>query len=151
LISRPVIVGRSERRRMTSYGIARWRVLPVTAAQTGDFDSGDRRARLKASDASAVADFAARVRSALGSGVLDMRLFGSKATGRDVPDSDIDILVVVGEASVGVEDQVLAIALDVNLAHDVYISPCVVARTVLEDPVWRITPFLQAASAGTPV
>ncbi len=80
-----------------------------------------------------------------------MRLFGSKATGRDVPGSDIDILVVVGEASVGIEDQVLAIAFEVNLAHDVYISPRVVARTVLEDPVWKMTPFLQAAAAGTPV
>lgn len=80
-----------------------------------------------------------------------MRLFGSKATGRDVPGSDLDILVVVREASVGVEDQVLAIAFEVNPAHDVFISPCVVGRAVLEHPVWRITPFLQSAMGGTPV
>jgi predicted nucleotidyltransferase len=95
---------------------------------------------LSASDASAIADFAARVRSALGD-VVDMRLFGSKAAGRDVPDSDIDILVVVRVASVAVEDQVLAIAFEVNLAHDVYISPRVVGRSTLEHPVWRITPL----------
>jgi predicted nucleotidyltransferase len=107
--------------------------------------------RLNASDALAIADFAARVRSALGPRVLDLRLFGSKATGRDVRDSDIDILVVVEEAGVDVEDRVLAIAFETNLAHDVYISPRVVGRAVLDDPVWKITPFLQAALAGMPV
>jgi predicted nucleotidyltransferase len=107
--------------------------------------------RLKASDASAIADFAARVRSALGTRVLDMRMFGSKATGHDVPGSDIDILVVVEEARVDIEDRVLAIAFDVNLAHDVYISPRVVGRAVLDDPVWKITRFLRAAVAGMPV
>ena len=49
-----------------------------------------------------------------GSEVLEMRLFGSKATGQDVPGSDIDILVVVREARVEVEDRVLAIAFDVK-------------------------------------
>ncbi len=120
-------------------------------AETGERDGDDRRTGLTASDAAAIAEFAARVRGALGTGVLDMRLFGSKATGGDVPGSDFDILVVVEEASVGVEDQVLGIAFEVNLAHDVYISPRVVGRAVLEDPVWKITPFLRAAAAGMPV
>ena len=105
----------------------------------------------KASDASAIADFAARVRSTLSTRVLDMRLFGSKATARDVPDSDIDILVVVEEGGVDIEDHVLAIAFEVNLAHDVYISPRVLGRAVLDNPVWKITPFLRAALAGMPV
>lgn len=103
------------------------------------------------SDAAAVADFAARVRSGLGRGVLDMRLFGSKSTGRDEPLSDSDILVVVEDTSVAVEDKVLAIAFDVNLAHDVYISPRVLGRAVLDDPVWSSTAFVRAALAGIPV
>jgi hypothetical protein len=37
---------------------------------------------LKPVDAAAVTEFADKVRSALGSDVLDLRLFGSKATGR---------------------------------------------------------------------
>ncbi len=123
-------------------------MMPAAGGEPGD---GGRRAALSACDASAIADFAARVRGALGGDVLDMRLFGSKATGRDVPDSDIDILVVVRAASVGVEDQVLAIAFDVNLAHDVYISPRVITSATLDDPVWRITLFAQAALAGVPV
>lgn len=109
------------------------------------------RLPLKAADAAAVAEFADKVRRALGRDVLDLRLFGSKATGQGVPGSDIDILVVVEEARTDVEDRILAIAFDVNLAHDVYISPRVVGRSTLEHPVWRITPFLQAALAGTPL
>jgi predicted nucleotidyltransferase len=107
---------------------------------------------LEPRDAAAVTEFAARVRGALGDDVVDMRLFGSKAVGQDTPDSDIDILVVVHEARTDVEDRVLAIAFDVNLAHDVFISPVVVGRATLDDPVWKITPFLQAvAREGVPL
>lgn len=86
------------------------------------------RPRLAPGDAAAVPGFVEKVRGGLGGDVLEMRLFGSKATGEDVPGSDIDILVVVQDARVDVEDRVLAIAFDVNLAHDVYISPRVVGR-----------------------
>lgn len=99
---------------------------------------------LKPKDAAALRDFAQRVRATLGGKLLALTLFGSKAAGRDEPDSDIDVLVLVDEESVELEDQVLDAAFEVNLAHDVYISPRVIARAVLEHPVWRITPFLEA-------
>lgn len=128
------------------------RTLPEDSA--GEVDAqvrGAVQASLKPVDGAAVGEFADRVRSALSTDVLDIRLFGSKATGRDAPDSDIDILVVVAEARPEVEERILAIAFDVNLAHDVFISPSVVGRATLEDRVWRITPFLRAALAGIPV
>jgi predicted nucleotidyltransferase len=103
---------------------------------------------LTPADAEAVGEFAGKVRSELGPDILDLRLFGSKATGRYAPDSDIGILVVVAEARTEIEDPIVAIAFDVNLAHDVFISPTVVGRATLEDPVWRITSFLKAALAG---
>jgi predicted nucleotidyltransferase len=106
---------------------------------------------LAPADATAVREFAERVRGALGSNVVEMRLFGSKATGQDVPGSDIDILVVVAEPGPENEKKILAIAFDINLAHDVFISPSVIERAVLEDPVWRVTAFLRAATAGLPV
>jgi predicted nucleotidyltransferase len=109
-----------------------------------EIEEMNRHLRLKKKDANAVRDFVQKVRAALGGKLVALRLFGSKATGRDVPDSDIDVLVVVKEASVKIEDQVLDIAFEVNLAHEVYISPRVIARATLDDPVWRITPFLQA-------
>lgn len=112
----------------------------------------ERALHLKPKDAEALREFAQRVRESLGAKVLAMSLFGSKVTGRDTPESDIDVLVVVEEASGQVEDRVLDIAFDVNLEHEVYLSPRVVARATLEDPVWKITPFLQAiAKEGIPL
>lgn len=112
---------------------------------------GGEQARLAAADAAAVAEFCGKVRGELGSDVLEMRLFGSKLTGQDVSESDIDILVVVAETRPDVEKRILAIAFYVNLAHDVFISPSIVERATLEDPVWRITPFLRSATRGLPL
>ena len=107
--------------------------------------AGKRTLPLGGRDAAAIEDFVARVRIALGDNLLDLRLFGSKATGRDTVESDIDILVIVDEATVTIEDSVLAIAFDVNLAHDVYISPRVVERAILQHPVWSGTLFVRTA------
>lgn len=103
-----------------------------------------RRVQLKAKDAAALEEFFRILRSALGKNLLEAKLFGSKATGRDQPDSGIDVLVVVNRNGVETEDRVLDIAFDVNLKHDVYISSRVIDRSILSDPVWSITPFLRA-------
>jgi len=103
-----------------------------------------KRLKLKSKDAAALEEFLRSLRGALGKNLLEAKLFGSKATGRDQPDSDIDVLVVVNRNGVEIEDQVLDIAFDVNLKHEVYISPRVIDRSILSDPVWSITPFLQA-------
>ena len=100
-------------------------------------------ALLKPKDAAATKEFVRQVRARLQTHVLDLKLFGSKATGRDVEESDIDVLVVVDQKTPELEDQVLDIAFDVNLAHEVYISPRVIAKAILGDPVWKITPFLR--------
>ena len=103
-----------------------------------------RRVKLKSKDAAALEEFLRKLRAVLGSNLVEAKLFGSKATGRDQADSDIDVFIVVQDGKGGIEDQVLDIAFDVNLNHDVYISPRVVDSSVLSDPVWSITPFLQA-------
>lgn len=110
-----------------------------------------RQPHLSSAEGAAVAEFAEKVRAQLGAGLTEMRLFGSKATGQDVPGSDIDILVVVRDARIEIEDRVIALAFDVNLVHDVYISPRMVSEATLEHPVWRVTPFLRAALAGIPL
>src|SRR5919106_2990753 len=108
--------------------------------------------KLKSKDAAALEEFVRSLRSALGKNLLEVKLFGSKATGKDQPDSDIDVLVVVNQNGVEVEDQVLDIAFDVNVKHDVYISPRVIDHSILSDPVWSITPFLRAiAKEGIPL
>lgn len=54
------------------------------------------------------------------------------------------MLVLVRDESVETENRVLDIAFDISLGRDVFISPRVIARGVIEDSVWKITPFLQA-------
>jgi|SRR5439155_513403 len=103
-----------------------------------------RRVKLKSRNAAALEEFLQGLRSALGKNLLEAKLFGSKATRKDQQDSDIDVLVVVNQNGVEIEDQVLDIAFGVNVKHDVYISPRVIDRSILSDPVWSITPFLQA-------
>jgi len=99
---------------------------------------------LKPKDAVAIEQFVKQVRIMLQDRLVAVKLFGSKATGSDVAESDIDILLVVDETSYDLENQILNIAFDVNLAHDVYISPRVIPQKILEDPVWKITPFLRS-------
>lgn len=103
-----------------------------------------RRVKLKSKDAAALEEFVERVRAALGNNLVEVKLFGSKATGKDQLESDIDVLVAVQEGGVEIEDQVLDIAFDTNVKHEVYISPRVIGRATLADPVWSITPFLRA-------
>jgi predicted nucleotidyltransferase len=111
-----------------------------------------RRATLKSKDAGALEEFVKDVRAVLGNNLIEVKLFGSKATGKDQLESDIDVLVAVEKGGVEVEDEVLDIAFDANVKHEVYISPRVIDRATLADPVWRITPFLKAiAEEGIPL
>jgi predicted nucleotidyltransferase len=100
--------------------------------------------KLKSKDAEALQEFLERLRQVLGINLIEVKLFGSKATGKDQRHSDIDVLVAVENGGVEIEDQVLEIAFDVNLKHDVYVSPPVIDRATLNDPVWSITPFRRA-------
>ena len=102
--------------------------------------------QLNARDHAALQEFVRRVREELAAEVVEMKLYGSKAIGQSTPESDIDVFVVVREQSSQTESRVVDIAFDVNLEHDVYISPRVVSQQILEHPVWRITPFLQAVT-----
>ena len=101
---------------------------------------------LKPKDSEALRDFVRELHSRLGEKLIEAKLFGSKARGEDTAESDIDVLVVVSEVSVEIEDCVLDMAFDLNMKHEVYISPRVVDRAILNDPVWKITPFLRNIS-----
>ncbi len=93
----------------------------------------------------ALEDFVKRLRQSLSGNVVDVRLFGSEARGEATAESDIDVLIVVqpDSARVPLEDRIIDIAFDVNLDYGVYISPRVVTPGILNDPVWRETPFIK--------
>lgn len=93
----------------------------------------------------ALTEFVKRLRHNLSGNVVDVRLFGSEARGEATPESDIDVLVVVepdGQRA-ALEDRVVDLAFDVNLDFGVYISPRVITPGILNDPVWRETPFIK--------
>jgi predicted nucleotidyltransferase len=93
----------------------------------------------------AVDEFVSRIRQRLAGNILDVRLFGSEARGEATSESDIDVLVVVQPDAdrVQFEDRIIDIAFDVNLEFGIYISPRVVTAGILNDPVWRETPFIK--------
>ena len=103
-------------------------------------------ARLEAADAHAIRAFADRVRHELGTHVVSIRLFGSKARGDSTTGSDINVFVVIQPDAdrVRLETAVSDIGFDVSLEHGVHVSPCVVATGVVNDPTCRDTPFLRA-------
>jgi uncharacterized protein len=78
--------------------------------------------------------------------VVDVRLFGSEARGDAAPDSDIDVFVMVqpDRDRSALESRVVDIAFDVNLESGVFISPTVVTRGEVNDPMLRETPFIEA-------
>jgi uncharacterized protein len=75
---------------------------------------------------------------------VQLRLFGSKARADAAPDTDIDVAVIVEAANGAVEDAVIDIAFDIDLAFDVYLSPRVIPSPVLRDPVWKLTGLVRA-------
>ncbi|MEW6163030.1 MAG: nucleotidyltransferase domain-containing protein [Nitrospirota bacterium] len=103
-------------------------------------------------DGMAVEEFCNKVRNKLGKTVKEIKLFGSKATDKDIPGSDIDLFIVVSKKTPEIEDIILDIAFEIDLKYNVYISPRIVSQTALKDPLWKNTPFIKNVEReGVPV
>jgi len=100
--------------------------------------------KLKPAEHSALKQFKEEVERRLGTGLEKILLFGSKARGDADDESDIDIMIVVCDSDTAMEDTIIDVAYEVNLCHDLYISPKVITRANLENPLWRATPFIQS-------
>jgi predicted nucleotidyltransferase len=64
--------------------------------------------------------------------VRDMRVFGSKARGTDVDDSDVDVMIVLAESAPLIESQIDDIVFDINLKHGCLIVPLYFGENELE-------------------
>jgi predicted nucleotidyltransferase len=73
----------------------------------------------------AVEEFTLNVRHELKENLFDIKLFGSKQTGKFNADSDIDVLIIVRERTVDVINKIADILLDVELKYSSKISPIV--------------------------
>jgi predicted nucleotidyltransferase len=64
--------------------------------------------------------------------LLDFKIYGSKAKGTDVPDSDLDVMIALEEHSPAIESQIDDLIFDINLAHDCFITAIYFSRKELE-------------------
>lgn len=83
-------------------------------------------ANLTEHEQAAVKTFLDRLRRDYSSLLQDVILFGSKARGDSSPDSDIDVLIVVGEENWPLRDAISLIAARTSLEYDVLIGPRVI-------------------------
>ena len=83
--------------------------------------------------------------------VLELVLYGSKATGRDAPDSDIDVMIKLEEYTPEVESAIDDIIFEVNLAHGCLISAVLFGREELETGPMSESPlYKQIVAEGVP-
>lgn len=64
--------------------------------------------------------------------LLDFRVFGSKATGTDLQDSDLDVMIVLEDHSPKIESRIDDLIFDINLKYDCFITAIFFTRKELE-------------------
>lgn len=77
---------------------------------------------LRPHERAAVRECLVRLRQALGSQLIGVWLFGSKARGDFGPHSDIDLLIVIPELDWSLWDEIRLIAARVSLEHDTLLN-----------------------------
>jgi predicted nucleotidyltransferase len=98
-----------------------------------------------------LADFLDRIQG-IRPGVERLVLFGSRARGDHRPDSDYDLLVVVGRRSADVIDALYEAVLDVLLAHGRLVSLKIIESRELARLEALGSPFVtRVAEEGVPV
>ncbi len=101
---------------------------------------------LSTEEKSALMQFKADLEQALGSQLIELKLFGSKARGDDQPDSDMDVLVIVASDDWHLRDKVYDIATDILLQMDVCISPKVISKNRFDRLCKEGTSFMHHVS-----
>lgn len=82
--------------------------------------------------ADSLARFAGAVRERFGAAVIDIRLFGSHARSAAHAESDVDVAVVLEQAGWEVRRDIIDLAADIGLAHNLMLSPTVFDRQTYE-------------------
>lgn len=86
---------------------------------------------LNPNEKKALNEFSMLIKNALNNNLFDIKLFGSKSTGKYHDESDIDILIVVKQRNEEVMNSISDILLDVELKYDSRISPVVLTTAEL--------------------
>lgn len=86
---------------------------------------------LNSTEKKALHEFSSLIKHALKKNLFDLKLFGSKSTGKFHDESDIDVLIVVNQRNEEVMNLISDILLDVELKYASKISPVVLTTTEL--------------------
>jgi predicted nucleotidyltransferase len=76
--------------------------------------------------------------------LLDFRLFGSKIRKEDSSESDIDVMIVLGEVNPPIESQIDDLIFKINLENDCFISSLIFSKEELEEgpldesPIYKV-------------
>lgn len=91
----------------------------------------------------AIEHFTRRLREALGTELLAVKLFGSHVRGEASPESDVDLFVLVKERTWRLEALISDTAFETNLTFELFVAPTVYGEREFHDPVLQETPFLR--------
>ena len=80
--------------------------------------------------------------------VLDFRVFGSKARGDALPDSDVDVMVVVDSYTPEVESVIDDLVFEINLSYDCFISTVIFGKGELEEGPLSESPLYKVVVEG---
>ncbi|MBM3713022.1 MAG: hypothetical protein FJW56_06255 [Actinobacteria bacterium] len=76
--------------------------------------------------------------------VIGLRVFGSKVRGQDTPESDIDVMIEIGEYNSDIKSQIYDIIFDINLENDTFISATIFAKKEIEEGPLSESPIYKA-------
>ena len=91
------------------------------------------RANLNPTEQQVILEFVQSLEDQFGELVRSVLLFGSKARGDSIPDSDLDVLVVVDSDDWRVHKQIRYLAADICLKYDLNLSPRVWSTSHLRE------------------
>jgi predicted nucleotidyltransferase len=75
--------------------------------------------------------------------LVDFKLYGSKASGTDVPGSDLDVMIELEDLSPAIESEIDDLIFDINLQYDCFITALFFSRpeidtgSLSESPVYK--------------
>jgi len=82
--------------------------------------------------------------------VKDMKIFGSKARGTDMEDSDIDVMIVLAECTPSIESEIDDLVFNINLKYDCLIMPLYFDEKELESgPLSEAPIYKRILNEGT--
>ncbi|MCB8815737.1 nucleotidyltransferase domain-containing protein [Desulfosporosinus shakirovi] len=80
--------------------------------------------------------FCTQLLERLSTNLIDIRLFGSVASGTDTEESDIDLFLLVKDDDSITRDTILDVAFEANLEFDVLIVPIIMSKEAFSRPIF---------------